>query len=270
MIGAMAEISIWIRVGGGALVIVLLGWFYFILMGSGKKGKFGIITLGLVGLFIYHPVFEILALVLLVGLIAGIKIRLNFHKGEYEIAAARMEGGGIKRGLLASEAAVLLGKPFEIAMAASIVSLLKRGVLYTNTINQMIIGVESGFRVEGTGAKFDEREEIRMKSALKRNVVLFPHELLFLELLEGHAEKPLNTIELDIIIRPLIKLLVERLGGYDIEQSRQYYSKVVERASFEARSDGSLTKDVYKVVDQNLEWIMLQDNPVKFLRQHAE
>jgi hypothetical protein len=50
-----------------------------------------------------------------------------------------------------------------------------------------------------------------------------------------------------------------RIGGYGLEETREYYRLIIERAPREARSDGKLTFERLKIFDRNFGWVLLGD-----------
>jgi hypothetical protein len=72
------------------------------------------------------------------------------------------------------------------------------------------------------------------------------------------------------VVKPFVQYLSWRLGGYDLDQSKEYYQLIVQRAPKEARVDGKLVSDRQKVFDRNFQWILLNENFLDIFNQGKE
>jgi hypothetical protein len=61
-------------------------------------------------------------------------------------------------------------------------------------------------------------------------------------------------------LRELLKHAAERVSGFNINETKEYYRKIVRRAVTEAQTIGELP-EWEKTVDRNMEWILMDENP---------
>lgn len=181
-------------------------------------------------------------------------------KPAYVPARARIEGGGIKRGLTPPEGAILLGRPLNVALTLVLFELLRKGFVKQITAWPLAVEVAEGFRTHGSGRSAQARGEQRRKAAQTLHKALHPYEEAILELLEEQPGIPVANIDYSIAIQPLVRYVAGRVGGYDLEETRAYYRLIVERAPREARSDGVLTFERQKVFDRNFGWVLLGED----------
>ena len=184
-------------------------------------------------------------------------VRFRSPSQTYEHAVARVEAGGVKRGLIAPEAAVLLGYPFNTILAMVIFGLLRKGMLRQVSHSPLIVSVAVKFQTKGKSLNAERRAELRKKAAQGVPTVIYPYEEIFVELLEQNDGIPVSNIDFSIFVSPFLRLVTERIAGYDPEETREYYRLIIERGPKEARVDGALVLDREKVFDRNLLWLML-------------
>ena len=243
----------------------ILGTLFFVLMGriflglTRKSGKtiFIILSIALIILFLFSPLAQIIFTLLLIPLGYWLLKKRERTNAAYLEAVVRMEGGGIKRGLTPAEAGILLGKPFNITLTVAIFEMLHKRILKQVADNPLCVEVEHSLQTRRRAATSEARADLRRQTAQNLKVAIHPFEELFLELLEQEGPKSLFEIDFGIIMRPFVRSVVTRLGGFGLDESRDYYAQIIERAPFEARSDGKLIKDREHVLDHNFGWILL-------------
>ena len=86
------------------------------------------------------------AVVVLIGLNEWL---LGRRKTHYMPPIAQVEGGGIKRGLTAPEAAVLLELPVAKVLSLVIFGMLKKGILRQVQADPLLVAVNEPFLIEG-------------------------------------------------------------------------------------------------------------------------
>lgn len=185
----------------------------------------------------------------------------------YQSAVARIEGGGIKRGLTSPEAAVVLGKPLNVTLTLVIFEMLRKGFLRQISATPLIVEVAEAFRTHGSGLSAQERGEQRRKAAQAINAALHKYEEPFLELIEAQPGIPVTELDFGVAVQPLVRYVAGRVGGFNLEETRAYYRLIVERAPREARSDGKLTFERQKVFDRNFGMLLLGDDFASVLDQ---
>jgi hypothetical protein len=194
--------------------------------------------------------------------------RLHGREREpYVSARARIEGGGVKRGLSPAEGAILLGRPLHVALTLVIFDLLRKGFVRQVSYDPLRVEMAEGFRTHGSGLSAQARGEQRRRAAQALSKPMHIYEEAFIEILEANPGLPVHRIDYGIAIQPLVRYVAGRVGGYDLEDSRAYYRLIIERAPREARSDGVLTTDRQKVFDRNFGWVLLGDDYAGVLDQ---
>lgn len=178
----------------------------------------------------------------------------------YQPAVARIEGGGIKRGLTPAEGAVLLGRPLNVTLTLVIFEMLRKGFLHQVSGTPFVVEVTQAFRARGTGLSVQARGEQRRKAAQAINAALHKYEEPFLELIEAQPGTPVTELDFGVAVQPLVRYVAGRVGGYNLEETRAYYRLIIERAPREARSDGKLTFERQKVFDRNFGWVLLGED----------
>jgi hypothetical protein len=178
----------------------------------------------------------------------------------YQPALARIEGGGIKRGLTPPEGAVVLGRPLNITLTLVIFEMLRKGFVRLVQSSPLVVEVNEAFRTHGSGLSVLARGEKRRKAAQAINSSLHKYEEPFLEILEDNPGKPIHELDFGIAVQPLVRYVAGRVGGFSLEETRTYYRLIIDRAPREARSDGKLTFDRQRVFDRNFGWVLLGDD----------
>lgn len=178
----------------------------------------------------------------------------------YQPAVARIEGGGIKRGLTSPEGAVLLGRPLNVTLTLVIFEMLRKGFLRQVAAEPLTVALADAFRTHGSGLSAQARGDKRRKSAQAINATLHPYEEPFLEIIESHPATPAPQLDFGVAIQPLVRYVAGRVGGFSLQETRDYYKLIIERAPKEARSDGKLTFDRQKIFDRNFGWVLLGDD----------
>jgi hypothetical protein len=238
-----------------------IGGFLFFRRSRGL-GKLPFILLSLIftGLFYFSPFFQLFTYLFLIFALILALITSRKPSREYQQAVARVEGGGIKRGLLPPEAAILLGSPFNLTLVLVLFGMLKKGILKHVTDMPWKIEIGDKFKTNKDNMAPKRRTEIRRESALVANILLLKYEELFLELFEQSQGMEASAIDFSIIVKPLIKHVANRVAGYDLEKTREYYNLIIERAHLEARGGGVMLSEREAIFDRNLEWILLNEN----------
>ena len=192
--------------------------------------------------------------------------RRGKQKIPYEPALARIEGGGIKRGLSAPEASVLLGRPLNLSLTLVLFEMLRKGFLVQEQAIPLTVAIAPPFQIKRANLSLNEIKEQRRGAAQQLPAALALYEEAFLEVLEtqhGRASK----IHFSIAVQPVIRFVAGRVGGYSLAETRAYYEALIERAPKEARSDGVLTIEREKVFDRNFGWLLMHPDFPSLLDQ---
>ncbi|UYN89654.1 MAG: hypothetical protein KIT08_00065 [Anaerolineales bacterium] len=250
-----------------AAVFTALLWLLFLQLARGHgKLPFAALGGGLLALFWAVPAALPLAFIPLLAALAWAAWR-RAQAASYLPAVARIEGGGVKRGLTPPEAAVLLGRPINITLALLLFELLKKGVLRQTHGEPFTVEVDEAFCTHGLQLTAQERGERRRLAAQAINASLHKFEEPFLEIIESHPGVPVCQLDLGVAVQPLVRYVAGRAGGYSLDETRTYYDLIIDRAPKEARSDGKLTFDRERIFNRNLGWVLLGADFVSVLDQ---
>lgn len=158
------------------------------------------------------------------------------RKMQYLPPALAVEGTGVKRGLTAVEAAILLEAPLNKVMTMILFGLVKKGVL--------IVEAEKPLRVQVVEKQVE-------------NVKLWYYERRWLK-----AVKPDGTLaegELRELVIDLISDVNKKLTGFSRKETKAYYQDIAARAWQQVEA-----ADTPEVLGQRwgdgLEWTLLEDN----------
>ncbi|MCW5876363.1 MAG: hypothetical protein KIS85_05705 [Anaerolineales bacterium] len=209
------------------------------------------------------PIDLALLFALILALAYGIFRYLRWRRERmlpYTPALARIEGGGVKRGLTPAEGAVLLGRPLHVTLTLVIFEMLRKGFLRQVAAEPLTVEVAEAFRTHNRGLSPQARGDQRRAAAQAINATLHLYEEPFLEIIEAHPGRPVAELDLGVAVQPLVRYVAGRVGGYSLEESREYYRLIIERAPREARSDGRLTFERQKVLDRNFGWVLLGED----------
>jgi hypothetical protein len=220
----------------GVIVWLIFTYIYFHFTHGIGKSVFILCSLIYVALLFYYPFVSFILLVM--GIISLI---LNgFHrkaKLPYQRAQAKFEGGGIRRGLTPPEVAVILGLPFPRIVVLILVGLLEKGFVIFGEHQFVRFRVSKQMRTREESLSSKKRAELRRQGAQELKQILFPFEELFLELIEQEEGNEISEIDFGVSVKPLIRLVSERVGGYDLSETREYYQKIILQASSGGDSD---------------------------------
>lgn len=232
-----------------ATFLVLFWWFIYFRFARGSGWILGFIVMGLlIWIFVSSPAWHLLMYPILGCLCALNEFAISTLKSQrtYMPAIATVEGGGIKRGLPAPLAAALLEKPLGVVATLVTFGLLKKGALELTATEPPTVRVAEPFR---------KSRKARLAAASKKGIALHDYEQPFLDILQSH-EGPLATADLREPLKRLVEGLATQLKGFDLDQTKDYYRKIVDRAWKEAESLGEL-KQKREAIDRNFEWMAM-------------
>jgi hypothetical protein len=143
-----------------------------------------------------------------------------------------IEGYGIKRGLTAVEAAILLEQPLDKVLTMILFGVVKKGV-----------------------AKITSRAPLQLDIVTDLPKDLHTYEQSFLDAF--HTEEPRNREEkLQEMFIDLIKTVSEKMRGFSQDETQRYYRGIVQRAWEQVQ--GADTPEVKnREFDRSLDWLML-------------
>jgi len=245
----------------GILVGIAWTFLYFRFTGGTGFSVYVILTALGAWLFVASPAAELVSVPVVAGLIFFNEWALVRRKARYMPPIAQVEGGGIKRGLTAPEAALLLELPLSKALTLVIFGMLKKGILRQVTADPLQVTVNEPFAVDTKTlpATADDRAKLYRAIAQKTRVAIHRYEHAFLYLIQNNPTKPLAKIDFSVPMKRLIARVVDRMKGFDLTETKDYYRSIIRRALKQAQSIGDVPLRE-KTIDRNFEWILMDDD----------
>jgi len=170
------------------------------------------------------------------------------RKKHYFPAELCREGGGIKRGLTAVEAAVLLEVPLHKILTMIIFALARKGIL---TVRR-----KDPLNVEVSG---EEKSPGMWLLAGDAPVKLWAYEPGFIKAFKAQQHKPVDKMNLSAPMDQLVKQVVGAMDGFSLVKTREYYKYVVSRAWKQLKAESDYEAR-FKKADEALDWLMLDDD----------
>jgi hypothetical protein len=181
---------------------------------------------------ICNPVFIFVAI--FAGIIGLFTWGQRRRRMQYLPPSMKVEGVGIKRGLTAVEAAILLETPLNKVLTMVLFGLLKKGAV---TVLD------------------DDPLEIQVNESLPEG--LHPYETKFLEAVK--KDRTLSQGRLRVMMTELVKAVNNKMKGFSRKETMAYYHDIVRRAWQQV--EGAETPEVRSQrFDEGLEWTMLDDD----------
>ncbi len=243
------------RLFAAVAAFIMAAAAYFRFTGGTGFSLFVVVLVGC-GIWFYHkPEAHLISLPILASLLGLNEYFLHKRRSKYLPPIAEVEGGGIKRGLTAPEAAVLLELPVERVLGLVIFGMLKKGVLRQVDTDPLIVELHESFKI--SEKKTDQKRSLKhyRKAARQLGTVVHSYETGFLFLLEKNAGKPAADINFTVPIKVLITKTAAKMKNFDLSDTQDYYRSIVRRAVNQAKNVGDI-----KQMDKHFEWIMMDDD----------
>ncbi len=241
------------------LGLLFMGFFTYIFVrltgGTGWTLWF-IGAAALVYVFLRWPLSLLVAFVPLLAALYLVERWRRRRKLPYMPPIAQVEGGGIKRGLTAPEAAALLEMPLNKVLTLIIFGLLKKGILRQTAEDPFQVEVVESFRT--TREKQEERLQARRKAAQDAGVTLQSYEQRFLDAIDAKPGAALNKIEFAKAMDWFLANVAKRMKGFDLSDTQEYYRSIVRRAVEQAKAIPDIPLRE-AALDRDMEWILLDD-----------
>lgn len=169
---------------------------------------------------------------IIVGIPTLTVIQTNRRKMQYLPPKVSIEGRGIKRGLTAVEAAILMEQPLDKVM-----TMILFGVIKKNT------------------AEVVTRDPLEIKPAALIPDGLHEYELNFLKAFKEKAAKIRRGLLQETMVK-LVKSVSEKMRGFSRKETMDYYKSIMEKAwqQIEAADTPEVKSQKF---DEALEWTML-------------
>jgi len=154
------------------------------------------------------------------------------RKLKYLAPRIAIEGHGVKRGLTAVEAAILLEQPLDKVMTMILFSVVKKGA-----------------------AKVTRRQPLTVEAIVSQPEELRDYEIKFVRAFKEEDSKARRQDLHEMAVK-LIKSVSEKMKGFSRRETIEYYKRIVETAWEQVQGDQ--TPQVQReFFEQNLEWTML-------------
>lgn len=168
--------------------------------------------------------------IIVIAVVSERRRRLKYLPPKISIA-----GHGIKRGLTAPEAAILLEQPMDKVLTMILFSTVKKGAATVTT-----------------------RDPLELEIPAKLPADLREYETLFLEAFRG-ASKAARRKDLQKMMVALVKSVANKMKGFSKRETVTYYKNIIKQAWEQVRSAD--TPDVQMAaLDEQLEWTMLDSD----------
>lgn len=175
--------------------------------------------------------FLIPLIIIMIGVAASLTQKRRLMK--YMPPSLSIEGVGIKRGLTAVEAAILLEKPLDRVCTMILFGLLKKEAV-----------------------KVAKAKPLRLEVLKKEKEELHEYESLFLAAVNKKGR--VSETKLRKVITNLIKGSNEKMKGFSRRDTREYYRSIVNKAWEQVAS--SETQEVAsEVLDKEMEWLIADE-----------
>ncbi|MBX7257849.1 MAG: hypothetical protein K1Y02_15920 [Candidatus Hydrogenedentes bacterium] len=155
------------------------------------------------------------------------------------------EGGGIKRGFTAVEAAVLLEAPLNKVLTMIVFGLVKKGIVHVVSEDPLSLDVVG-----------KESSTTTWELPDKTKVKIWPYEPAFIKAFAKGEKKPIDQLKLDDPFDALIERVSKSMKGFDLDATREYYQQIVSRAWQQVKAEASY-ESRYEKVDEHLGWLMI-------------
>ena len=251
------------------LGILAAGIFSFIFLRFTGGTGLTLWVIGLAGLTVLFIRWPLSQWAIFLLLLPGIYFVQRAHKRRrakagYLPPIAQVEGGGIKRGLTAPEAAALLEMPLSKVLTLIIFGLLKKGVLRQISEEPFQVAIVQEFQTEAAKENQEARRKLRKRAAQQAGIVLHGYEHPFLDAIEAQPGTSLAKIDFGEAMDGFLVILAKRVKGFDLSDTQEYYQSIVRRAVEQAKTIPDIaTRE--QSLDRDMEWILLdKDFPTVF------
>ncbi len=245
------------RVFLGVLTILLLAIAYFRFTGGTGLVLLVLLGLGAVVLLISNPIYQLILLPLSVVSIGVVEWILSRRKPRYFPAVVQVEGGGIKRGLTAPEAAVVLELPLNKILMLIVFGLLEKGIFKQTAEDPLEVEITPEYQNIETDR--EERQAQRLRVAQNMGIVIRMYEHKFIDLMERKAGTPVHEIDFSRPMKALIKHTASTMKGFDRSDTRDYNRTIIKKAMDKASKIGDIPQRE-RYLDSNLQWLLLDDD----------
>ena len=241
----------------GGLTLALLALAFFRFSGGTGLTVFALLSCGLIYVLAMNAAWQLFMLPGMAAVAGLNEWYLSQRKPRYLPAIAQVEGGGIKRGLTAPEAAVLLELPLNKVLTLILFGLLEKRVVTATSHDPLQLKVSPEFQVAKGSAV--QRRKQRVQIAQRQGVVLRTYEHGFIDVLTVNGDRPVHELDFSEPVKHLLEHTAQRLKGFDLSDTQDYYRKIVARALQEAQRIGEIPERE-RYIDRHLQWLLMGDS----------
>jgi hypothetical protein len=195
-----------------------------------------LLTLGTLFFTAISVFCPLLTTFVILGAILFLVIWINRQrKMDYLPPKISIEGNGIKRGLTAVEAAILMEQPMDKILTMILFSLLKKNA-----------------------ARVVTRDPLKIKAVTPQPEGLHAYEINFLQAFQSALPDSQKNALQDMMVA-LVQSVTETMKGFSSKETAAYYQDIIKRAWEQVETAG--TPDVKsQIFGENIEWTMLDQN----------
>lgn len=168
------------------------------------------------------------------GIFASLR-RTQQRKLQYLPPKISIEGHGIKRGLTAVEASILLEQPLDKILTMILFSTIKKNA-----------------------ANVVERDPLKINVNDPLPEELQPYEVDFLKAMQDEDDKS-RRLALQAVMIDLVNSVSKKMKGFSRKETIDYYQDIIKRAWLQVESAGTPEIKSQKF-DENMDWTMLDEN----------
>ncbi|MBN1259292.1 MAG: hypothetical protein JXB35_01300 [Anaerolineae bacterium] len=245
----------------GLITAVLFSIAFFRFTGGTGCSVYVFLLAGLVLLLVLSPALQIFSIPLMILLVIINEVSLKKRRKTYLPPVAEVEGGGIKRGLTAPEAAVLLEMPFNKVLTLVIFGLLAKDIVRQVEAEPLKVKLNDAYRTRNNSTLDNAKKRLafRRSVAQQKKTVVHSYEEPFLFLLERDEDKPVHKIDFGGAMRALIMQTTAKMKGFDLSDTQDYYKRVIDRAWKQAQSIGEIPERE-EYLDKYLPWVVMNES----------
>jgi len=138
--------------------------------------------------------------------------------------------------------------------------MLKKGILRQVQADPLVVEPTEDFRVpEEARAGRTQRAKFYRRAGQRRGIVVHRYEYPFIYLIQCNPGKPVSQIDFSTPLRLLLLRVAQRMRGFDLSDTREYYRSIVRRAVQQAGALADIAQRE-KYLDRTFEWILMDDD----------
>ncbi len=219
--------------------------FFWLTQFTGWTVYFILLVLGLVGM-VRSPGFHLALYPALTAIAVAYGLLRRHRKQGYFPARVCREGGGIKRGLTAVEAAVLLELPLSKVLTMVIFGLVRKGLLRVVTNAPLCVEVTGHESSKGVWVTVPGDTKVKLRA----------YEAHFLNAFRDQPRARVDSLDLAKPMDRLVMGTARVMRNFDLEVTRAYYQAIVTRAWKQVEREGNFEARC-TAIDDTWDWLAM-------------